>query len=74
MSGLDDRRLMERIVGGDADSFAAFYRRYERPLFNFLLRVTRHRALAEDLLQESFVRVWRAARTWDPGRGTRVGF
>ena len=69
MSSLDDRGLMERVVGGDPDAFATLYRRYERPLFNFLLRVTRNRPLAEDLLQETFTRVWRAARTWDPGRG-----
>jgi RNA polymerase sigma-70 factor (ECF subfamily) len=69
MSRLEDGALMERIVGGDSDAFAALYRRYERPLFNFLLRVTRRRPLAEDLLQETFTRVWRAARTWDPGRG-----
>lgn len=69
MSNPSDRELMERIVRGESDSFATLYGRYERPLFNFLLRVTRHRALAEDLLQETFTRVWRAARTWDPGRG-----
>jgi len=69
MSSLDDRGLMERVVGRDPDAFATLYRRYERPLFNFLLRVTRHRPLAEDLLQETFTRVWRAARTWDPDRG-----
>jgi RNA polymerase sigma-70 factor (ECF subfamily) len=69
MSSPSDRDLMERVVRGDTDSFASLYDRYERPLFNFLLRVTRQRALAEDLLQETFTRVWRAARTWDPGRG-----
>jgi len=69
MSPLDDGALMQRVVGGDPDAFAALYRRYERPLFNFLLRVTRNRSLAEDLLQETFTRVWRAARTWDPDRG-----
>lgn len=64
-----DQRLMMGVVAGDPDAFAVLYRRYERPLFNFLLRVTRQRALSEDLLQETFTRVWRAARTWDPGRG-----
>lgn len=69
MSRRDDRELMERVAGGDPDAFAALYHRYEKPLFNFLLRVTRRRPLAEDLLQETFTRVWRAAGTWDPGRG-----
>jgi len=69
MSRREDKELMERVAGGDPDAFAALYHRYERPLFNFLLRVTRRRPLAEDLLQETFTRVWRAAGTWDPGRG-----
>jgi RNA polymerase sigma-70 factor (ECF subfamily) len=70
MSALDDQALMKAVVDRDPDTFAALYRRYERPLYNFLLRVTRQRPLAEDLLQETFTRVWRAARTWDPGRGS----
>jgi RNA polymerase sigma-70 factor (ECF subfamily) len=70
MSRREDRELMERVAGGDPDAFAALYHRYGRPLFNFLLSVTRRRPLAEDLLQETFTRVWRAAGTWDPGRGT----
>jgi RNA polymerase sigma-70 factor (ECF subfamily) len=69
MSSPSDRELMERVARGGADSFATLYGRYERPLFNFLLRVTRQRALAEDLLQETFTRVWRAAGTWDHARG-----
>jgi len=64
-----DGELMRAVAGGDPDAFALLYGRYERPLYNFLVRLTRQRALAEDLLQETFTRVWRAAGTWDPGRG-----
>lgn len=64
-----DEALMERVSGGDTDAFAQIYERYSRPLFNFLLRMTRQRPLAEDLLQESFTKVWRAAATWDRNRG-----
>jgi RNA polymerase sigma-70 factor (ECF subfamily) len=69
-----DRALMLRVANGDADAFAVLYRRYERPIFGFLLRLAGRRAVAEDLLQETFTRVWLAAQTWDPARGTFKGW
>ena len=69
MQTLSDRALMERVARGDADAFAALYRRYERPLFAVLLRLSGRRALAEEWLQETFIRVWLAAGTHDPARG-----
>lgn len=69
-----DRALMQRVTNGDADAFAILYRRYERPIFGFLFRLAGRRALAEDLLQETFTRVWLAAQTWDPARGTFKGW
>jgi RNA polymerase sigma-70 factor (ECF subfamily) len=64
-----DRALAERAVRGDAEAFGELYRRYERPIFNFILRSTRQRALAEELLQETFMRVWYAGRTFDAVHG-----
>jgi RNA polymerase sigma-70 factor, ECF subfamily len=69
MEILCDRALVERVARGDADAFTALYRRYERPIFGALLRLTGRRALAEDWLQETFTRVWLAAGTHDPSRG-----
>ncbi len=70
MQLLNDRALVERAAEGDADAFAALYRRYERPVFAVLLRMAGgRRALAEEWLQESFTRVWLAAGTHDPARG-----
>jgi RNA polymerase sigma-70 factor, ECF subfamily len=70
MATLPDRALLERVAGGDADAFAALYRRYERPVFAVLLRLAYgRRALAEEWLQEAFTRVWLGAGTHDPSRG-----
>jgi RNA polymerase sigma-70 factor (ECF subfamily) len=69
MDTSSDRALAERAVRGDAEAFGELYRRYERPIFNFILRSTRQRALAEELLQETFMRVWYAGRTFDPVHG-----
>jgi RNA polymerase sigma-70 factor (ECF subfamily) len=66
---ISDEALLERVAHGDADAFAALYRRYERPVFAVLLRLGGQRALAEEWLQEAFTRVWLAARSHDPARG-----
>jgi len=66
---LTDRALLERVAGGDQDAFAVLYRRYERPVFGVLLRMTGQRALAEEWLQEAFTRVWLGAGSHDPSRG-----
>ncbi len=64
-----DRALAARAVDGDAEAFAELYRRYQRPIFNYILRCTGQRGLAEELLQETFTRVWRAGRTFDAVQG-----
>ncbi len=52
--------LMERYVDGDASAFDALYQRVASKLFGYLLRLTRHRERAEDLLQITFAKVHRA--------------
>jgi RNA polymerase sigma-70 factor (ECF subfamily) len=64
-----DDELIARVARGDTDAFAALYGRYERPVFGVLLRLAGRRALAEEWLQDTFTRVWRAAATHDPSRG-----
>jgi len=55
-----DDRLMARLRAGDPAALDELYARYQGPLFGVLRRLTGDRALAEDLLQETFLRVWRA--------------
>lgn len=70
VQALSDRALLERVKGGDADAFTVLYRRYERPVFGVLLRMSGRRAVAEEWLQEAFTRVWLGAGTHDPARGS----
>ena len=66
---LSDEVLMRRVCRRDVDAFRVLYGRYEVRVFNFVLRFAGERALAEDLLQETFWRIWQAAHTFDPARG-----
>jgi RNA polymerase sigma-70 factor, ECF subfamily len=52
---------------GDVAAFAELVARHEKPLWSFLLRFVRDRAAAEDLLQETFLRVVHGARDFRAG-------
>lgn len=60
-----DERLMERFRAGDVRAFEALVRRHRSPVFGFLLRLTGDRGRAEDLAQEAFLRVVKAAGGWE---------
>ena len=53
-------QLMERYVDGDAEAFEFLYRRVSPNLMGYLLRLTRNRERAEDLLQITFSKIHRA--------------
>ncbi len=61
-----ETELMLRVKGGDRSAFEELYRLYQKPLVNYLYRLCWNRALAEDLLQEAFLRVWKAAPNYAP--------
>jgi RNA polymerase sigma-70 factor, ECF subfamily len=52
--------------GGEARAFEALVRRHRAPVFNFILRYTGQRARAEDLLQETWLKVVRSAGEYEP--------
>lgn len=60
--------LLSRAALGDRAAFARLYERTSGHLFAVVLRVQRDRAIAEDLLQEVYVNVWRAAGGFDAAR------
>jgi RNA polymerase sigma-70 factor (ECF subfamily) len=64
-----DEDLVERVARGETEAFTILYGRYERPVFGVLLRMAGRRAVAEEWLQETFTRVWRAAASHDRSRG-----
>ncbi len=61
-----DVQLMLEVKAGDDASFELLLRRYRTPLVNFLYRMVREQATAEDLAQEVFLRVYRARKQYAP--------
>jgi RNA polymerase sigma-70 factor (ECF subfamily) len=62
-----DEALMARVQDGDAVAFGLLARRYERPLFNYMRRMIGSASDAEDLFQETFLRVHRHADRFRAG-------
>ncbi|MGC1661198.1 MAG: sigma-70 family RNA polymerase sigma factor [Candidatus Acidiferrales bacterium] len=61
-----DVQLMLDVKAGDDASFELLLRKYRTPLVNFLYRMVRDTATAEDLAQEVFLRVYRARNQYSP--------
>ncbi len=68
----DDSRLIARIAEGDRAALEHLYSRYERPLLRFLSSLSRERGLAEEILQDTFVAVWRSAASYAGRASVRV--
>jgi len=67
------RRLLLATAARDVDAFERLYRRCAPLLLGVAQRITRRRELAEEVLHDSFTRIWRAAETFDPF-GAPVGW
>lgn len=65
-----DEALMERYCNGDNQALEALFERHARPVHGFLVRMVRDGALADDLLQTTFLSVVRSADRYQ--RGAKV--
>jgi RNA polymerase sigma-70 factor, ECF subfamily len=60
-----DAALTGRVLLGDDEAAREIVRRYERPVFNLVVRMVQDRAAAEDLVQDAFIKVFRSLQTFD---------
>ena len=65
---------MQRVVGREGDALAELYDLYAARVFGLCLRILNENQLAEDTLQEVFLRVWQRAQLFEQSRGTVNAF
>lgn len=61
--------LLVRVGRGDREAFETLYDRYAGPVYSLALKMLGDRQAAEEVAQDVFLAVWRAARDFDPARG-----
>lgn len=67
--------LLARVAAGDRGApLDELYRRYEGRIYGLGVKLLGDAGLAEELVQETFVRLWRRADRFDPARGTVSAF
>ena len=65
----EDPELARRLKNRDPNAMAELYDRYGRITFALIFRVVRNEAVAEDLVQETFLRVWNRVHAFDHEKG-----
>jgi len=68
---ISDEQLMARLDGPEVEAaLSKLYDRYSRTVFGVGSNILGDRSLAEELVQEVFLKVWRSSHTFDPSRGS----
>ena len=65
----DEAALLERLRNRDPDAMGVLYDRYSRITYSLIYRVVRNQSVAEDLVQETFIRVWNRIQGFDHQKG-----
>jgi RNA polymerase sigma-70 factor (ECF subfamily) len=64
--------LLSAVAAGDREAFAALYRATSAKLYGVALRILRRRDLADEVIQETYVRIWNSAGTFDAARASPI--
>ena len=70
MKGMGDEELVRHVAQGDERALSELYDRYSRPVYATGVRLLGDAQLAEDLVQDAFTNVWKAAASFDPSRAS----
>jgi RNA polymerase sigma-70 factor (ECF subfamily) len=74
MSSIPTTALVPAIARGDVSAFEALYDRYASTIYAVLLRILGNPDDAQEVLQETFVKAWTNAKTFDEVRGSEVAW
>jgi RNA polymerase sigma-70 factor (ECF subfamily) len=66
---VDEARLIARVCLGDQNAMAALYDKYSSLVYAVALRVLKDTGSAEDVLQDTFMQLWRSPQSFDAARG-----
>ena len=69
MSGQHDEELAKRLQQRDPQAMADLYDRFGRLAYSVILAIVRDAGVAEDLVQETFLRVWNRMNAFEAGKG-----
>jgi RNA polymerase sigma-70 factor, ECF subfamily len=70
----DLQQLLAATASGDVSAFERVYDTFERPVYSVALRAVGDQQKAEEVVQDTFLKVWRSASAFDPEKGSGAGW
>jgi RNA polymerase sigma-70 factor, ECF subfamily len=67
-------RLLDEITQGNQNALNSLYEQTNRVVFILILRITNNRSAAEEVTLDVFFEIWRKSSTYDPVRGSVIGW
>ncbi|KHE68531.1 RNA polymerase sigma factor [Halobacillus sp. BBL2006] len=64
-----DLELYRRLIDGDKQALESMYDQYEKLLYSFVIKLSGDQTLAEEVLQEVFIKIWTQKATYDESKG-----
>ncbi len=65
----DDIEIMKRIAAREQQAFQTLYQRYGKPVYSLAYRILQNSTLAEEVTQDTFLKIWQQRAHWDPEKG-----
>ncbi len=69
-TSINTEQLIQAIRGGDQQAFATLYDNYSASLYGVVCQIVKSDAIAEDVMQDAFVNIWKKFQTFDPTKGS----
>ncbi len=66
---LSEEKLIEGLKNMDGSAMSALYRMYSDSLYRVISTIVVIEEVAQDLLQETFIKIWKSFKQYDPGKG-----
>jgi len=63
-------QLVQAVRGGDERAFAELYDNYSASLYGVVCKIVKSDAVAEDVMQDAFINIWKKFQTYDSAKGT----
>lgn len=67
-----DKKLIQKYLAGDEAAFSELLKKYLKPVYNFLHRLTSDHSALDDLTQATFIKAWKNIKKFDPNRSFKT--
>ncbi|MES2798963.1 MAG: RNA polymerase sigma factor [Bacteroidota bacterium] len=70
MTNLDINSIVQKVKQGDENAFEVLYDNYSSALFGVCLKIVNDQAVAEDVLQDAYLKIWSNIQSYDSSKGS----